>query len=40
MIDNDKQKMGGTMFEPEIADAATLMTGAKQGHPVPARGHP
>ena len=34
MIDNDKRKMGGTMFKPETADAA-ISTEARF---LPARG--
>ena len=46
MIDNDKQKMGGTMFKPETADEAISeaiseamsIAGPKHGYSLPARG--
>ena len=38
MIDNDKQKMGGTMFKPETAETAIPIAGPKHGYSLPARG--
>ena len=38
MIDNDKRKMGGTMFKPETADEAISAAGAKHGYALAARG--
>ena len=34
MIDNDKQKMGGTMFKPETADGQSI-AGRKHGYSLP-----
>jgi hypothetical protein len=38
MIDNNKRKMGGTMFKPETVDAAMSIAGPKHGYALPARG--
>jgi hypothetical protein len=38
MIDNDKLKMGSTMFKPEAAEEAISTAGAKRGYALPARG--
>jgi hypothetical protein len=38
MIDNEKAKMGSTMFKPETADEAISTAGPKQGYALPARG--
>jgi hypothetical protein len=38
MIDNDKRKMGGTMFKPETADAAIATALPKHGYLLPVRG--
>jgi hypothetical protein len=38
MIDNDKMKMGNTMFKPETADEAISIAGPKHGYALPARG--
>jgi hypothetical protein len=38
MIDNDKRKMGGTMFKPETADAAMSIAGPTPGYFLPLRG--
>ena len=38
MIDNDKRKIGGTMFKLETADKAMSIAGPKHGYSLPARG--
>jgi hypothetical protein len=38
MIDNDKPKMGSTMFKPETADEAISKAGPTHGYALPARG--
>jgi hypothetical protein len=38
MIDNDKPKMGSTMFKPETADKAISTAGPKHEYALPARG--
>jgi hypothetical protein len=39
MIDNDKQKMGGTMFKPETVDEAISIAGPEHRYALPARGY-
>ena len=38
MIDNDKRKMGSTMFKPEMADDGHIDSRPKHGYSLPARG--
>jgi hypothetical protein len=38
MIDNDKMKMGSTMFKPETADEAISIAGPKHGYSHATRG--
>jgi hypothetical protein len=38
MIDNNKRKMGGTMFKSETADEAMSIAGPKHGYALPTRG--
>lgn len=38
MTDNDKRKMGGTMFKPEMAETVTPMARLKHESSLPARG--
>ena len=38
MINNDKQKIGGTVFKPEMAEAGMPIAGTKPGYVLTARG--